>query len=406
MNYFPIPIAMLEIGKPLPVDVWTPTGTLLLRKGHPVESEAHREKLYAHHASSTLSDALAWQRSYERMVHAMLRDGADLHDIARARMPSEIRAVDYSDAQKVDGGWLDLQEVLRGILYQGGLAINPLARLAGIEEKALALLAADPDDSLFCLLQALADDSLGYCATHALLCVVLCKLTAHKLGLSAPHTQALVSAALTMNIGMARAQDSLARQSTAPTDMQRSLIKDHPLKGAEILRSFGVEDADHLDLVSWHHAGRGAEGEDHLVALREVLSLADGFVARMAARKTRAPLAPVKAVRTMVLGAQGDAIAVGSAMAQAVGFYPPGSYVLLANGETAVAVQRGERANAPWVISIADKNSMPITVYQCKDTGNPTYAIAAPLDFQKVRVAVSVEKVRKARAKIPGTHTG
>jgi hypothetical protein len=121
----------------------------------------------------------------------------------------------------------------------------------------------------------------------------------------------------------------------------------------------------------------------------------------MAARKTRPPLAPVKAVRTMVLGAQGDAIGVGSAMAQAVGFYPPGSYVLLANGETAVAVQRGTRANAPWVISIADKNGTPITLYQCKDTANPAYAIADPLDFQKVRIAVSVDKVRKARAKIP-----
>jgi len=401
MKYFPIPVDLLQIGKPLPVDVWTATGTLLLRKGQPVESEQHREKLHAHHASSTLSDALAWQRSYERMVHTMLREGAELQDIARAPMPSVIRERDYAAAQPVDGGWLDLQEVLRGILYQGGLAINPLARLLGIEEKASALLQADPDDSLFCLLQALADDNLGYCATHALLCMVLCKLTANKLGLAPAQAQSLVSAALTMNIGMARAQDSLARQNSAPTDWQRALIKDHPQKSAEILREFGVEDPDHLALVSWHHAGSTDEGAAHLESLRGILTMADSFVARMAARKTRAPLAPVKAVRTMVLGAAGDAIGMGSAMAQAVGFYPPGSYVLLANGETAVAVQRGERANAPWVISIADKNSMPISLYQCRDTATAAYAIASPLDFQKVRIAVNVEKVRKARAKIP-----
>lgn len=402
MKYFPIPIAMLEIGKPLPVDVWTPAGTLLLRKGQPVESEQHREKLYAHQASSTLSDALAWQRSYERMVHIMLREGADLQDIARAPMPSEIRTADFAEGRQIDGGWLDLQEVLRGILYQGGLAINPLPRLVGIEEKAMALLDGDTDDSLFCLLQALADDSLGYCATHALLCSVLCKLTAQKLGLDKAHTQSLVSAALTMNIGMARAQDSLARQNTAPSDLQRTLIREHPQKSADILRTFGVEDEDHLGLVSWHHAGKEAQAASRLDSLRGVLSLADSFVARMAARKTRPPLAPVKAVRTMVLGAQGDAIGLGSAMAQAVGFYPPGSYVKLTNGDTAVAVQRGTRANAPWVISIADKNGTPISMYQCKDTANPAYAIADPLDFQKVRIAVSLEKVRKARAKIPG----
>ena len=162
MKYFPIPVALLEIGKPLPVDVWSSTGNLLLRKGQPVVSEQHREKLHAHNASSTLADAMAWQRSYERMVHAMLRGGVEMQEISRASMPSEIRETDYVVGESVSGGWLDLQEVLRGILYQGGLAINPLRRLAGIEKKATELLKTDPDDSLFCLFQALADDSLGY----------------------------------------------------------------------------------------------------------------------------------------------------------------------------------------------------------------------------------------------------
>ena len=53
MQYVPIPVAMLEVGKPLPVDVWSAGGQLLLRKGQPVQSEEHREKLHAHNASST-----------------------------------------------------------------------------------------------------------------------------------------------------------------------------------------------------------------------------------------------------------------------------------------------------------------------------------------------------------------
>ena len=124
MKYVSIPIAMLEIGKPLPVDVWSASGQLLLRKGQAVTSEDHRQKLHAHKASSTPADALAWQRSYERMVHTMLREGVDVQVIARAPMPSEIRESDYVVGANVNGGWLDLQEMLRGILYQGGLAIN------------------------------------------------------------------------------------------------------------------------------------------------------------------------------------------------------------------------------------------------------------------------------------------
>jgi hypothetical protein len=392
---------MLEIGKPLPVDVWSASGNLLLRKGQPVVSEEHRDKLHAHNASSTVADAQAWQRAYERMVHTLLRDGADVNDIARASMPSEIRESDYVEGHQVNGGWLDLQEVLRGILYQGGLAINPMQRLAGIEKKAQQLLDADPDDSLFCLFQALADTALGYCATHALLCAAVCQLTAAKLGIDAAQQRSLFRAALTMNIGMARDQDSMSRQSAAPTDWQRGLIKDHPGIGVDILVGFGVDDPDQLDLVRWHHSVSAPDALPHTRDARRLLIMADGFVARMAARKTRSPISPVKAVRAMVLGAEGEAIGVGSAMAQAVGFYPPGTYVQLVSGDTAVSVQRGQRANTPWVLSIADKDGVPVSLGVCKDTTNSKHTIESPVNFEKVKVAVSADRVRKARMALP-----
>jgi hypothetical protein len=401
VKYFPIPVALLEIGKPLPVDVWSSNGNLLLRKGQPVTSEEHREKLHAHHASSTLADAVAWQRAYERMVHSMLQQGMDVEEVARLPMPSEIRASDYVEGQQVRGGWLDLQEVLRGILYQGGLAINPLQRLAGIEKKALELLTADPDDSLFSLFQALADNTRGYCATHALLCAVVSKMTAAKLGISNAQSHALFAAALTMNIGMAREQDSMSLQSLPPTPWQRQLIEDHPQKSLEILTGFGVDNPEQLDIVRWHHAADSVEALGPTKACRELLVMVDGFIARMASRKTRAPISPVKAVRDMVLGAQGQAIGVGSAMAQAVGFYPPGTYVRLVNNEVAVSIQRGARANTPWVISIIDKDGIPVVSSQCKDTSQAAFTIEAPVSFQDVRISVSAERVRKARNTIP-----
>lgn len=401
MKYVPIPIAMLEVGKPLPVDVWSAAGQLLLRKGQPVVSEDHRNKLYAHNASSTPSDAKAWQRSYERMVHAMLRDGVDVQVIARVPMPSEIRESDYVQGQLVNGGWLDLQEMLRGILYHGGLAINPLSRLAGIRDKALALLQQGPDDSLFCLFQALADDTLGYSATHALLCAVVCELTAQKLSMDAAMRLSLVNATLTMNIGMARDQDSLARQRGAPTDWQRTLINDHPRLGADILSGFGVDDPDWLDIVRHHHDPLAADALPNTLLARRIIQLADSFVAKTAARKTRCAQAPVNAVKSMVLAAKEGGLGIASAMAQAVGFYPPGSYVALLNEETAVAVQRGERANTPWVISILDKDGLPLSRYSAKDTRKVHYSIQRPVGFESIRVAVSLDKVRRVRGTLP-----
>jgi HD-GYP domain-containing protein (c-di-GMP phosphodiesterase class II) len=401
MKYVPIPVALLEVGKPLPVDVLSDTGQLLLRRGQPILSEQHRDKLHGFHASTSASDGLAWQHAYERMVHELLLSGRDAAEVAKASMPGEIRESDYVVGKQLNGGWLDLQAVLRGVLYQGGLAINPLPRLKGLEEKALELLHADVDAGLFELFQALTDNTLGYCATHALLCAVVCELTGAKLGLSALQRKPLIAAALTMNIGMAREQDSMARQNAPINAAQRTLVTDHPQLGEHILRGLGVDDALQLDLVRWHHDPDNTAALPDNQTARRLLNLADVFVARTAARRTRAAQSPVSAVKNMVFGAGGGDLGLGSAMAQAVGFYPPGTYVKLANGEIAVAVQRGERANTPWVISIVGSDAIPLAKYQCISTTEPRTAISAPVNFEKIKVSVSAEKVQKARSHIP-----
>ena len=403
MKYVPIPIAMLPVGKPLPVNVWNAEGVLLLRKGQPIVSEQHRDKLYDHNASTTESEAQAWQRSYERMVHTLLMEGVEVETIARLPMPSAIRERDYMVGEQLNGGWLDLQEVLRGILYQGGLALNPLSRLAALENKARVLLKNDPDDSLFCLFQALADSSLGYCATHALLCACICELAAQKLGLNDQQRQSLMSGALTMNIGMAREQDVLARQTHAPTPEQRQLIKEHPELSVRILSGLGIEDTEELDLVRWHHQPDSPEGMPHNLQARRLLSMTDIFVAKMAARRTREALSPLESAKSIYLQTEkGVTAAVGAALTTVIGFYPPGTYVRLVSGETAVAVQRGQRANTPWVTIVVDKNGMPTLNYHCLDTSDPAHAIAAPMLFRSGKVSVNVERVRRAREKIRG----
>lgn len=401
MKYLPIPIALLQIGKPLPVTVWSGSGQLLLKKGNPIVSEQHRDRLAEFDASTSVEEGMAWQRAYERMVHMALRDGVSVEEIAKMGMPSEIKEADFVVAKAISGGWSDLQEVLRGILYQGGLAINPLSRLAGIEKKALELLQQDIDDSLFCQFQMLADSQLGYSATHALLCGSICYLTATKLGMPPAQAQLLLSASLTMNIGMARDQDSLALQNNPPTDWQRELIRNHPQISVDILKTFGMDDETQLDIVRWHHGDPNGQGQERTVPSRRVLGLADVFVAKMAARKTRAAFSPVGAVKDMVLGAEGDNLGVGSAMAQAVGFYPPGTYLRLENGCTAVSIRRGVRANTPWVVPIVDKEGMPLSRYQAIDTSKPENLIAAPLNCESVKVAVNLEKVRRARERLP-----
>ncbi len=396
MQYVSVPLSLLELGKPVPVDIWDPTGKLLLRRGQSVRSPQHKEMLRDHEACVTESDAKAWQRSYERAVHAMMMDGRGVEAAASAFMPSEVLDSDYMEAQEMLGGWLDLQEVLRVILYQGESASNPLERLEGVEIKALELLRNDPDESLFTLFQALSDDSLGYCATHALLCAAVCELTAGKTGMAEAPKRVLFRAALTMNIGMARAQDALARQSSQPNEVQRGVIQQHPERGAEILRQLGVIDEDQLDIVQWHHDLDESRGVPRNLEARRLLRVADAYVAKMAARRTRLAMSALGAAKSMFLGTSSPSPTLASAIATAVGFYPPGTYVQLVNGERAVAVARGTRANDAHVVSFTNAGGILQTMYLYRDTSQSQYAIRTPVNPEKIKVKVSAEKAFRA----------
>lgn len=402
MNYVPIPIERIAFGKALPVNVWDPKGNLLLRKGQAIRSEQHREALQAHQACAIEADYKAWQRSYDRLIYTLLREGASVETIASASMPDSIADADYAASHDIHGDWLDVQEVLGVVLSQGAAATHPLERIDAVARRAMQLLDADVDDSLFTLFQALNDVSLGYCATHALLAAVMCELTARRLQVPDYVRPVLFLAALTMNIGMAREQDKLARQSTPPTTAQRQIIRDHAQAGGVILRGFGVANEDWLDLVGQHHALDESLGLARNLECRRILRVADGFVAKIAARATRLGLSALGAAKAVLVNASAAQARVGSALATAVSFYPPGTYVALANGEIAVSAQRGAAANTPIVVSAMHADGMPLGHYLMRDTSQSAYAIRAPVGPQRIRLRISAAQVRKALGKTSG----
>lgn len=399
MIYVPIPIERIAFGKPLPINVWDSKGNLLLRKGQVIRSEQHREALRAHQACAIEADYKAWQRSYDRLVYTLLREGASVERIAQACMPDTISDADYAASHDIQGDWLDVQEVLSVVLSQGAAAKHPLERIDAVARRAAQLLDADTDDSLFTLFQALGDPSLGYCATHALLAAVLCELTARRLQVPDFVRPVLLLSALTMNIGMAHEQDKLARQTTPLSAAQRKLIQEHPQAGAAMLRDFGVANEDWLDLVGLHHESDEALGLPRNLECRRILRAADGFIAKIAARATRSGLSALGAAKAVLVHATGQEARIGSALAMAVGFYPPGTYVALANGQIAVSAQRGAAANTPVVVSVVNAEGMPLGHYVLRDTSQSEFSIRSPVSPQRIRLKVSAKQVRKVLGK-------
>jgi hypothetical protein len=396
-SYVPVPIERLQLGRVLPVDMRAPDGRLLLRRGQALESEAQRQMLVTHHACMTETDAQAWDKALQRQMRGMVARGVDMHAVVHATMPAAILDTDYLEGRPVDGGWLDVQEILRGLLYQGADAAAALARLEGIEQAVNRLLSRDPDEALFVLFQALPDLGLGYCATHALLSGVVGSLAASKLGLPADQADLLLRSALVMNIGMARPQDNLARQRKPPDVFQREMINKHAPDSTQILQGFGTSDAQWLSMVLHHHRGLQTEVHDTAPGPLQLLNLADVLVAKMAPRTSRAALSALQAVRSLMQDPAAQNPPQRAAMASVLGFYPPGTYLALANGESAVVIARGERANTPHVASLVNDKGMVMSSYLYRDTRQADSAVRSPLLASQVNIRVSLEKVRRLR---------
>jgi HD-GYP domain-containing protein (c-di-GMP phosphodiesterase class II) len=399
LNAVAVPLHRLALGQRLPVDVYSGQGRLLLRRGQRLESEEHRQMLAAHHASMNQTDALAWEASLRRSLRN--RTPAQAH--APVYLPEDILDSDYLDARPIEGGWLDVQEILRGLLYQGLEAQQPLARLRGIETRVLGLLHHDADEALFVLFQALPELTLGYCATHALLTSTISVLTARKLQTANQDDSLLVSAALTMNIGMARPQDSLARQHHPPNQAQRQLINQHPPTGSDMLRHFGLQDEALLHMIQWHHTPADADLPPAHTQALHILHLADTVVAKLAPRASRPALRALDAAKALMQPAAADSqvqATLRSAMAAVIGFYPPGTYVRLHGGEIGVVIQRGRRAHTPHVASLTTPEGLPLSRYIYRSTEGDRqgpFAVAAPLETSEVNIRVSLDKVRRLR---------
>ena len=78
---------------------------------------------------------------------------------------------------------------------------------------------------------------------------------------------------------------------------------------------------------------------------------------------------------------------VGLTLVRTVGLCPPGTFVRLDNGETAIVLRRGERANFPLVASVVDAKGEPQSEPRLYHTERGQQRIQAAL----ARSAVTVE---------------
>jgi hypothetical protein len=260
------------------------------------------------------------------------------------------------------GLWSDLEAGL-GIILASPASIQEFDRRVVQYNRWLQdLLRHDTDVGLYLLFQLATHSAVGYSASHALVCGVLCHLMAQELAIAPDERNSLVHAALTMNIAMTAVQDELAGQADKPSPRQAEVIQNHAVKGGLMLANLKIVDELWLDIISIHHedtpSASLARSRRPLAPsasrLARILRTIDRYAAMISPRKTRTGRSTADSVRAIISSSADDADAIGHSLIRVIGLYPPGSFVQLDTGDIAVVMRRSTHASLPHLAVVMD----------------------------------------------------
>ncbi len=359
----------LKPGMPLPWGVRDASGKLLLARGQMVSDVS--------------------------MVQALLDRGTyvDADEARNANGGSRSGAT--TRKENFLGRWQAIQARLHTVLHTPPAGLGQA--LGEVISVLIGLADKWPDKMLFQILRQDQSKLQSYGAWHSLHTAAICSLTSRRMGWTEPRRRSLVGAALSMNLSMVELQGKLALQTHRPSEEQWVDIKAHPTQSHRMLVDGGVDDPEWLQAVIEHHEspdGKGYPGGlTEPCEMAQLLHYVDVFAAKISARATRGAMPPNQAAREIFTQNQGHPLA--AALIKEFGIYPPGCFVKLISGETAVVVQRGQNANTPIAASLTNRNGQPLAEVIQRDTSQKDYAVVSVVPEANVMVRVSFEKLYK-----------
>jgi hypothetical protein len=291
---------------------------------------------------------------------------------------------DENEYEDLLAEWSDLESGLGIILSSPENTQEFAQRVLQYDRWMQSLMRRDADAGLYLLFQLASNSPVGYSASHALICAVLCHLTAGMLKLPVRERDSLVRAALTMNVAMTNMQDVLASQTERPTVGQQEMIRLHPVKGAMLLGNMGVQDEDWLEIVGSHHDNRIDAGDFHsapaAVRLGRILKMVDRYAAMISPRLSRAGRTATESARSLLATSSAKTDEIGHALMCVVGLCPPGTFVRMESDELGVVLRRSLKANLPYVAIVGSAEGQLLTAPRLHATalGAPNIRVALP----------------------------
>ncbi len=287
---------------------------------------------------------------------------------------------DYEDLLSL---WSDLESGIGIIVASPGSIQEFEQRVWQYDRWMQTLLQRDTDVGLYLLFQLATNSPVGYSASHALVCAVLCHLMAVELKVSTPERNSLVHAALTMNIAMTALQDELASQAEKPSLKQMEVIRAHTAKGGLMLANLQVSDDLWLDIVSRHHDERTDEGQFRQITpanrLARILRIVDRYAAMISPRQSRTGRSTADSIKSLISSSVEQVDDVGQALVRVVGLYPPGTYVRLDSAAIAVVMRRSTSSALPHVAIVINEEGQAVARPQLHRTAQAKAKIDSAL---------------------------
>jgi len=368
----------IQIGQALRWDVYDGAGVLLLRKGQVVGSATQLERLIG---AGVYADTAALTRS---------------RNDAEAPPPGQVSALRQLMVARKR---LDLLFGSLASMMENGTFIPQVMDI--VRQIDLACT-TEPNVAVAVIL--LRQEG-RYATRHMVDVAIVIRLVARTMNLPRAQEDALVAAALTMNLSMVDLQDALKDQNGALTPAQREQLERHPSETCSMLAAAGVTDKVWLRSIAEHHEhvdGSGYPAKLKREALGpggQLLCLADVFCARVTPAVYRPAVASNMALRSILLerGKSFDPVLAGQFI-KTLGVFPPGLLVRLANGEIGIVAKMGETPNYPLVASIIGAQGVPLTIALRRDTNQDGYRIVETVDPKSFSTYVNMESIWGAAA--------
>lgn len=370
-----IQLTELKVGQPLPFDVRDSGRILLLRKG--------------------------WVLHDQNEIQRLIERGVYWSDPAPVLIPKEKdEAPPLAGASAYDVYaflCLRLQRLSSDALSSVGVFDGFDAYIFDVINIIKHTFDRSPDALLACLMLPL--EKQRYSIRHQVDVCILIEAMAKGRRVSRSSVNATMAAALTMNLSMLEAQDTLNKVSKdLPSEVSR-LVQTHPTKSAAILRKIGVRDERWIAAVGQHHERldgsgypKGIAGSDISIEAQS-LAVADVILARLSNSARRQAQLPAKVFwesyedRGVHLNQKEVAVAI-----KCLGTYPPGLLVKLNDHSLAVVCSRGKDINHPNVAVLTGSLGMPLPSPQIAEATDDL-EIASVLRWSDAAVAFNPLKV-------------